>query len=269
MGVSVLRGRSIAEQDQEDSPAITVINEAAARWLFPDEDPIGKRLVGFSYDPIEAAANAFTIVGVVANVRSAGLSEEPRPEAFFAHGQVPVEPMFVVVRTTDDPFALTGTIRREIAGLDSNVPVPEFRTMEQVVAGSLSHSRLFTSLLSLFSIGSLILACIGLYGVVSRTVAQRSREIGIRMALGAQQSGVLRMIVGQGLKLALAGIVIGALGAFLGSRLIARFIYGISTTDPATFVAVALLLICVAMLASYIPARRAARVDPMIALRSE
>ncbi|MPY90486.1 MAG: FtsX-like permease family protein [Luteitalea sp.] len=269
MGVPVLRGRSMSQRDSAGSPPIVLINEAAAERFFPSVDPIGRRLVGFSWDPIENAADAFTIVGVVADVRSLGLEREPEPEAYFAHAQVPLDGMFVIVRTAADPLGLAGTIRRELRSLDSNLPIPEFRTFEQVVADSVSRPRFFTTLLSLFSAVALVLAAVGIFGLLSFAVAQRTHEIGIRIALGASPRTLVETVVREALVLVVIGLGVGTGGALALTRLLESQLFDVSATDPVTFAGVVLVLGATALLASLVPAWRAATVDPLVALRTE
>ncbi|MGH9160137.1 MAG: FtsX-like permease family protein, partial [Vicinamibacteraceae bacterium] len=269
MGVSLLRGRGVGEQDGAEGLPVVVINEAAAKHFFPGEDPIGRRLLNFWYDPIEAAADAFTIVGVVADVRSGGLREEPPREAYFAHAQVPLATMSVVVRAAGDPLALTATIRRELKALDSNIPAPEFQTFEQVLADSVARPRFMTTLLSLFSAVALILAAVGIFGLLSFAVAQRTHEIGIRIALGASPRTLVESVGRDALVLITIGLAIGIGGALALTRVLEAQLYGVSATDPVTFTIVALVLGGTALMASLIPAWRAATVDPLVALRAE
>ncbi|MGH9162003.1 MAG: FtsX-like permease family protein, partial [Vicinamibacteraceae bacterium] len=269
MGVPVLRGRSMSERDSAGSPPIVLINEAAAERFFPSVDPIGRRLVGFSWDPVENAADAFTIVGVVADVRSLGLDREPAPEVYFALAQVPLSSMWVVVRTAGDPLTLTGPIRRELKAVDPSLPVPEFRTFEQVMADSVSRPRFLTTLVTLFSVVALTLAAVGIFGLLSFAVAQRTHEIGIRIALGASPHRLLETVLRWALVLVAIGLGIGIGGALALTRLLESQLYGVSATDPVTFTIVALVLGGTALIASLVPAWRAARVDPLVALRAE
>ncbi|MPY90487.1 MAG: FtsX-like permease family protein [Luteitalea sp.] len=269
MGVPILRGRGITEQDSTGSLPTVVINEAAAERLFAGEDPLGRRLLDFGYDPIEEAAYAFTIVGVVGDVRSRGLEREPEPEAYFAHAQVPLSSMSIVVRAAGDPLALTSTIRRELKALDPNLPAPEFRTFEQVLADSVSRPRFFTTLLSLFSAVALILAAVGIFGLLSFAVAQRTHEIGIRIALGASPRTLVETVVREALVLVVIGLSLGTGGALALTRLLESQLFDVSATDPVTFAGVVLVLGAVALLASLVPAWRAATVDPLVALRTE
>lgn len=271
LGVPVLQGRGITEQDRAGGLPIAVINEATADHFFPGEDPIGRRLFTFSgsYDPLENTDD-FTIVGVVADTKSRGLDQqEPQPEVYFAHPQVPLDNMYLVVRTASDPLAVTTLIRHELSTLDPDLPLPEFRTFEQVVADSVTRPRFFTTLISLFSAAALILAAVGIFGLLSFAVAQRTHEIGIRVALGASPGALVANIVREGLLLVVMGIVIGIGGALALTRLLASQLFGVSATNPMTFAAVTLVLGAVALFASFVPAWRAATVDPLVALRTE
>ncbi|MGH9172956.1 MAG: ABC transporter permease [Vicinamibacterales bacterium] len=269
MSVPVLRGRSIDDQDRAGGLPTVVINERAAAQFFAGDDPIGRRLVGFGYDPIEAAAEAFTVVGVVADVRSSGLSEASVAEAYFAQAQVPHRQMFVVVRTAGDPLAQIGAVRTEIRALDPNLPIPEFRTLDQVVADSLDRPRFFTTLLSLFAGVALTLAAVGIFGILSFAVTRRTREIGVRIALGASPRILVRTIVREALVLVLIGLGIGLGGALALTRILERELFGISRIDPVTFAGVILTLGATALLASLVPAWRASTVDPLVALRAD
>lgn len=268
MSVPVLRGRSIDDQDRTGGLPAVVINDRAAAQFFAGQDPIGHRLVRFGYDPIEAVAEAFTVVGVVADVRSRGLSETPIAEAYFADAQVPHRQMFVVVRTAGDPLGQIGAIRTEIRALDPNLPMPEFRTLDQVVADSLDRPRFFTTLLSLFSAVALTLAAVGIFGLLSFAVARRTREIGVRIALGATPSALVRTIVREALALVVIGLGIGLGGALALARVLESELFGVSGIDPVTVAGVIVTLGATALLASLVPAWRASTVDPLVALRA-
>ncbi|MDQ3252598.1 MAG: FtsX-like permease family protein, partial [Acidobacteriota bacterium] len=219
------------------------------------------------------------IVGVVAHVKHFGLdsaSETIKPQLYFAFNQIPDKflpqvagRMNLVVRTASDPMSMSAAIRREVQALDRNQPIYNVSTMEQTLDQSLATQRLATTLLALFAGVALILAAVGIYGVMAYSVTQRTHEIGIRMALGAQAGDVLKLVVSQGMLLALLGVGLGLIAAFVLTRLMASLLYGVSATDPVTFVSIALLLALVALVANYIPARRATKIDPMIALRYE
>ncbi|MCA1566100.1 MAG: ABC transporter permease [Acidobacteria bacterium] len=262
MRVPLLKGREFTEQDTKQSAPVVIINEAMASHFWPNEDALGKR-IKIDYDQ----GVAREVVGIVNNVKNFGLDAEPKPEMYVSQNQFPFQATFLAVRSTVDPQSLSAPISREVMALDKDQPIYNVRTMEQVLDASLARQRFNMLLMSCFAVVAAILAAIGLYGVMAYSVAQRTHEIGVRMALGARQGDILRLIVGQGLKLAAIGIAVGLFGAFALTRIIESLLYGVSTTDPITFGGIALLLMAVALLSSFIPARRAIKVDPMIALR--
>ncbi len=272
MGIRLIKGRFFTAQDTQRSQRVAVIDEAFARQQFPDEDPIGQRIAG------DGDAPSAEIVGVVAHVKHFGLDadESIQAQLYFPFNQAPDDAlpslagrMNFVLRTTADPLNLTAAVRREVQSLDPNQPVYNVNTMEETLDRSLAAQRLSTTLLLLFAAVALVLAAVGLYGVMSYAVTQRRHEIGIRMALGAQTGDVLRLVVGQGMTLILIGVALGLAGAFAATRVMASLLYGVSATDPVIFFSVALLLAAVALVACLIPARRATKVDPMVALRYE
>jgi predicted lysophospholipase L1 biosynthesis ABC-type transport system permease subunit len=246
-----------------------LINETAAKTFFPSEDPLGRRLVQLSYDPLENAAEAFTIVGIVADVRTAGLGEELEPEAYFAHAQVPHAEMFVAVRTTAGPVEMARAVRDTIGALDRAVPIVELRSMQEVVTESVARERLLARFVGIFSAVALTLAAVGIFGLVSFAVAQRTREIGVRIALGATPRTVVGTIVRRASALVLMGLTIGVAGALALTRVLEGELFGVTPTDPAAFAAVTIILGATALLASAIPAWRAATVDPLVALRTD
>jgi putative ABC transport system permease protein len=235
-----------------------------ARAYYGNESPLGRRLrLGFQ-DPW------FTIVGVVEDVKNAGLDKPAGTELFLAERQVGARgQIYLVVRTAGDPHTLISAVRGAVRDLDPSLPVAQVRTMDEVLAGARSRPRFLTTLLGLFSATALLLAAVGLYGVISYSVTRRMTEFGIRMAMGAKSTDVLSLVLSQGLKLAGAGVVAGALGAWALTRFIRGLLYGVSSFDPLTFCAMALLLGAVTVAACIIPARRATKVDPLIALRYE
>jgi len=268
IGTPLRRGRMFTDADDEKAPQVALINTTLAQRLFPNQDPIGKRF----HDGRPSAKEApkwITIVGVVADTKMYGLANPARLEVYQPLRQRPSQGMTLVVRSASDPAALTSAIRAAVASIDKDQPVYGVATMHQLVRDSVSTQRVTLILLSLFSSLALVLAAIGVYGVISYAVAQRSHEIGIRMALGAHPSDVVRMVLAQGGKIAGAGIAIGALASLGLTRLIAKLLFSVSSSDPVTFVSVALLLAASSLLACYIPARRTTRIDPMIALRHE
>jgi len=266
MGITLLQGRSFTEQDGRDSPNVAVVNETFAKRYFPNNDAVGKRFV---FGDGTQNPDWITIIGVIRDTKRQGLDAPIRIESWFPHTQLTSRTMDVVIRAAGDPLALTGSIREAIWSLDKDMPIPKMETMEQVFADSIAQQRLNMLLLGLFAVVALILAAVGIYGVMSYAVTQRSHEIGIRVALGAQAGDVLKMILLHGMKLALIGVAIGLAATLILTRLMASLLFGISATDPLTFAAIAVGLTMVALLACFVPARRATRVDPMIALRYE
>jgi putative ABC transport system permease protein len=243
-----------------------MINARMAREYFPKENPVGKRIkFGHPSDP----SKWMTIVGVVGDTRLYGLANPSRLELYVPFRQDVPSHMYVVVKSAMDPGALTSAIRGAIREIDKDQAIFGISTMDQLIVNSVSTRRITLILLGLFSTLALVLAAIGIYGVISYSVAQRTHEIGIRMALGAQNTDVMRMVLGQGARIAGAGVVIGVVASFGLTRLLANLLFSVSAADPLTFAAVSLALTLVAMLACYIPARRTLRVDPMIALRYE
>ena len=270
LGVPLLRGRFIGSADNEKSPSVVVINAAMAHVYFPNENPLGKRMQIGALP--ESDVPTMEIVGVVGDVTQ-GLGLEPKAEMYIPYRQLdqllPVFQMSIVLRTAGDPHLQTAALRSALAEIDPNKPLVKVRTMEDNMAGTVAQPRFRTWLIGIFAALALTLAAVGIYGVTSYSVTQRTSEIGIRVALGAQPSDVFRILVGEGLRFALIGVAIGLAGALVLSRLLGSFLYDTSAADPLTFAAVAMLLTLVAVGASYIPARRAMRVDPMVALRYE
>ncbi|MDT5272324.1 MAG: hypothetical protein QOH49_4510 [Acidobacteriota bacterium] len=267
MGIPLIKGRYFDARDTADAPGVAIVSEALARKYWPDEDPVGKRI---TFEGGAQQPRWREVVGVVGHVRNEGLEGESRGQYYVPYVQRPNSAdLFLVVRTDGDPAALAPSVRARIASVDKDLPVYKVTTMEKLVSDSLAQRRFSMFLFGVFAALAMALAVVGLYGVMSYGVAQRTHEIGLRMALGAQGRDVLRMIVGQGMALVAVGLGIGLVGAFLLTRLMVSLLYGVSAADPLTYAGIALLLSAVALLASYIPARRATKVDPMVALRYE
>jgi putative ABC transport system permease protein len=267
VGAKLLRGREIQESDGQGAPGVVVINEAFARLHFPNENPIGRRIERASW--WKGMPASFEIVGIVADERFNGPRAAADPATYFSLAQFTFNDNWLLVRTKADPSAFVPTLRQIVWSMDRDLPLEGVRTMDTILGDSIADSRFNTALLSLFAIVALLLAAIGIYGVLAYTVAQRTSEIGIRMALGAQRSSVLRLVVGNGLMLAVIGVAIGAAGALVATRALDRLVFGVSTTDPAVFAFVAVALTAVAATAAAVPALRASRVDPIVALRND
>jgi putative ABC transport system permease protein len=264
MGIPLLRGRAFDERDNAGAPRVVIINQTMAARLFPGEDPIGKRIHITMNKEIYRE-----IVGIAGDVKQHGLNKETLSQTYEPFLQAPSSFMNLIVRSDHDPANLTAAIRGEVLALDREQPIARVQTLEKIVAGSVAQQRFAMILMGSFALVAFVLAAVGLYGVMSYSVAQRTHEIGIRMALGAKQSDVLKMVVGQGATLTLAGVAIGLGAAFAVTRLMTSLLFEVTATDPLTFSVIAVLLAAVALAASLIPARRATKVDPMIALRYE
>jgi putative ABC transport system permease protein len=263
LGIPLLGGRDFSERDNAESPHVAIINETMARLLFPDRVAVGQRinLVRFK-DTVE-------IVGIVGDVKRFGMNSAVEPEIYWPYVQNPRWAIYFVFRTASDPQSIAGEVRSRVFKMDSDVLVSNIYTMDKLISSTLKRPRFNMFLLGIFAFTALLLASVGIYGVISYSVTQRTREIGIRMALGAQQRDVLKLVIKQGMLLVLIGVVIGLIASFAISRVMSSLLYGISATDPLTFALVALILSIVAFLACYFPARRATSVDPMIALHCE
>jgi predicted permease len=266
--IPMVRGRGFAPSDEERSPPVAVINQTMARTLWPGTDPVGRR-----FRVIGDSLAWMTIIGVAHDTRSWGLATAPRAEYTLAYDQLPGalkmvrRSMTLVLRTSGDPLALAGPARRQIAALDRDLAVANVRTLEQVVAESIGERRFTMLLLGLFGAVALTLALIGIYGVTAYGVAQRTREMGIRLALGAAPGAVRWLVLGEGMRLALVGLAGGVTLALIGTRALRSQLYGVSGTEPVTYLTLSAVLLLVALLATYLPARRATRVDPTVALR--
>jgi predicted permease len=266
MGIPLLQGREFSREDVASNPRVTIISATMARVDFPNQNPIGKRIV-FGFPP--DAGSPREIVGVVGDVRDVALKQVPAAMMYVPYAQAPFWGAVVVIRSSLSVAAVADAVRRDAAAIDKDLPVTDIAAMPEAVDATVAQPRFQTMLLCLFGALSLVLSAVGIYGVISYSVIQRTHEIGIRMSLGAQPRQVLRLVMGQGLKLALCGIVIGAAAAFALTHLMLSLLFGVSPADPLTFTGVAILLVAVALAACYVPARRAMRVDPMTALRYE
>jgi predicted permease len=267
MGIPLLSGRQLTDQDGEKTPNVTVISETMARRYWPGENAIGKRI---SFGQAEKDEDWIQIVGIAGDVRQYDLITEMKPQMYVSYQQEGFfMPRDLVVKTDVDPLSLAATVRKTIWEVDKDQPVSNIRTMDQIAAESVARQRFSMLLFAIFAGVALLLAAVGIYGVMSYSVAQRRGEFGIRMALGAQKRDVLKLTIGKALKLVVLGVVFGLAGAFALTRLMASLLFGIGATDPITFAAISLVLVGVGVLASYIPARRATKVDPIVALRYE
>jgi predicted permease len=270
LGIRMLRGRPITAVDNATAPRAVVVNETAARLYWPGEDAVGREItIGTDFSLGRGRAGG-TVVGVVADTKDFGPGEATKPELFLPHSQMPVTFMSIVVRTASPSSdALLGSIRERLRAIDPNVPIYHARTVDQLMGESVAKPRFYMLLLGAFALCALVLAAIGIYGVMAYVVGQRTHEIGVRMALGARGTQVLREVVARGMRPAVVGLAVGLGGASMLTGVLSKLLYGVSATDPLTFAGVAIVLAAVALLANWIPARRAARVDPAIALRSE
>jgi putative ABC transport system permease protein len=267
MEIPLLKGRALTEQDTSDSFKVALINKTMAAQLWANQDPLGKRIrfPGSEKNPQPWR----TVVGVVTDVAQYALDKQPPMQMYLPHQQFPTSFNSIVVKTVGDPVAMTNAVRREIQAVDKDQAVFKITTLEQLLNQSILIRKFFMTLLLVFAVVALILAAVGIYGVMSYVASQRTHEIGIRMALGAQARDVLKLVMGNGMALALMGVVLGLVAAFAVTRVMAGLLFGVTATDTATFVTVSVGLIAIALLACYIPARRATKVDPLIALRYE
>lgn len=267
MGIPLVAGRDLASGDVLEGPPVVVINAAMARRYWANRNPIGRRVVVGA--TVGADVRPRTIVGVVGDVRAAGLESEPAPAMYVCYFQNPWPTMNAVVRTVSDPASLAAAVRAQVRALDANQPVYNLRSLDEVLGGSLALRRTQARLLSVFTLAALLLAAVGVYGVVAHAVARRTHEVGIRMALGARRGDVLRLVVGQGIRPVAIGLALGCLGALGASKTLAGLLFGVAPTDAVTFAGASFVLLLVALAACWLPARRATRVDPVVALRSE
>jgi putative ABC transport system permease protein len=267
LGIPVLRGRGFTEQDRQGAHRVLLMNEAAAAHFFAGEEAIGQRIdFGWSRDSVHMGGE---VVGIVRDVREQELAGEPQPQFYVPFAQWPMDYFSIAMRTDRDLEAIIPQARAQLRELDPDLPMFEVRTLETIVADSVARPRFYMLLLGTFAIVALVLSGVGIYGVIAYLVAQRTHEIGVRMALGASSARVTRMVLGESLATAAIGIALGLGGAFLLTRLLSSLLFGVKPTDPLTFTAVALILGAIAMLASWLPAMRAARLEPVIAMRAE
>ena len=269
MQIPLHAGRTFNEQELTEERHVAVINQAFADQYIKGVNPLGQKAVIYMKSLEESKNAPSEIIGVVGDVRQMGLDTPAEPTVYWPHPELVLSELTFVVRTANEPLALVSAVRNELQQMDPAQPMAAVSTMDQLLAGTLSRSRFTMLVLGVFAAVALILACVGIYGVIAYSVTQRTQEFGIRMALGANRQDVFRLVLGQGTRLTLVGIGLGILAAVVVTRLMATLLYGISATDPLTFTAVALLLALVALAACYIPARRATRVDPIVALRYE
>lgn len=263
MGVPLIAGREFNGHDDAQAPKVALINQTAARWFWPGQDPIGKHVrVGNLPAPVEVA-------DVLGDSRNVTLAVRPAPEMFLPFPQLPWTILYFDVRTTVEPHTLIHAVRREIVAVDRDQPITEIYTGEELLQASAGQTRIMMCLVGVFAAIAFLLAAVGIYGAIAYTVAQRTQELGIRVALGASSGDILRLVIGNGLVLAACGIVIGLGGSMAVTRLMTAMLYDTSAADPLTFFASAALFISVAAIASYLPARGAMRVDPTHALRAE
>jgi putative ABC transport system permease protein len=267
--IPLIKGRYFTERDQRGGVGAAIINETLARLYFPNEDPIGKYISNIGANQNDGDPKRWEIVGVIGDVRHSNLTKAPNPELYLPYQQNSWSWGNFFVRTTNDPAALTRSFTEVVRSGDKTVPVTNVRGLTQAISDTVAQERFYTLLFALFGVTGLALTLTGIYGVISYTVSQQIQEIGIRMALGAQSRDVLKLVVGQGLVLTLIGVGLGLLGALGLTRLMQTLLYSVSATDPLTFAGVSTALIAVALAACYLPARRATKVDPLVALRTE
>jgi putative ABC transport system permease protein len=267
LGVTLGAGRTFTEQDHAEAPLVTVVNETFARSAWPDQDPLGRRV---KFGGSQSKAPWLTVIGVVRDLRrSDDVRRAVRPEVYMCGLQNPPRSQMLLVRTATDPNAVVASVRREVQAINPQLPLFAIGTLEGQIFETLTTPRFRAVLLAGFAVIALLLATIGIYGVTAHAVGQRTHEVGIRMALGAARRDVLGLILVEHLKPALIGVTVGVLGAVVLSQSLRTLIYGIRATDPITFIAMAIALVAVAVVACWIPARRATRVDPLAALRTE
>jgi predicted permease len=268
MQIPIVAGRDFTEADNDAAPRVIAVNESFARRFLPGRNPIGQR-IKISLSTTEKETPWREVVAVVRDFKQLTLDEAPRPADFVPYAQGLISPIYLVIRTTGAPAPVIDEIRGAVSKKDRELALYDVRTLEEYVDRSVASPRFQTLLIALFALLALVLTAVGLYGVVAYGVAQRTREFGIRLALGARPQQLRRLVLRNAMRLAAAGVAIGVAGAAVAARLLAAALYGVHPLDPATFAAVAATLFAVALVASFIPARRATRVDPMLALRAE
>ena len=267
--IGLLKGRGFDEQDRIGAKRVAIINRAASQRFFPNEDPIGKRIKIYFTPEYETADQFIEIVGIANDVKYGRIEEPAGLDLYLPYLQPVDRPSLLIVRASGDRQSLVSALRREVGVLDRNMPVYDVKTMSERAAEVTSRTRFSAVLLALFAGLALILSAIGIYGVMAYTVAQRTREIGIRMALGAQAEDVVRLVIGDAIILTVAGVTLGLGAAYGATRLLANQLYGVSASDPFTFAVISVLTVGMALAACLVPARRATKVDPMVALRYE
>jgi putative ABC transport system permease protein len=261
MGIAIVAGRPFTDHDDADAPPVVLVNQNIVRKFWPNQNPLGKRVT------VGNLPKPFEIVGVLGDVKNSGLTVAAEPEVFVPYPQLASPLLFLSVRTSLDPHSLASALRAQVAAADPDQPLTDVQTMEERLELASASPRFTMLLIGIFSATAFILAVIGIYGVIAYAVAQRTQELGIRIALGAEKLDILRLVIGGGLALSLAGIGIGLAGSIALTRLMSAMLYETSVTDPLIFAASAVLFLAVALVASYLPARRATRIDPAEALR--
>ena len=267
LGIPLTRGRLFTDADRFESPQVVLLSEAAAREYFPSENPLGRRIVlGWNIDQRRAGGE---VVGVVGDVKDLGLDEPAPAEIYLPHAQMGVGQMTMILRSDVPTASLAALVTRTVHGLDPNLPISSLRSLDAIIARSVSQPRFYMLLLGTFAVAALLLAAIGIFGVMSYAVTQQTREFGIRIALGADRRAIVRMVLARAMLLITLGLALGVAGALVVGRAMSTLLFDVSPQDPVTLLAVVSLLAGVAFLASYLPARRATRVDPMVALRAD
>lgn len=272
MGIDLISGRPLTDADnQKSNRNVVVVDQKLADQTWPDEDPVGKamQIVKFNFETMSLDRTLVQIIGVVDHVRAESLTDDGRGALFSPYGFFPWWPMTITVRGAADPLGLVGAIRGEVTALDPDVPIADVRPMEDYVRDAMAPTRFTLTLVSVFAVLALILAAIGLYGVISYSLRQRTQEIGVRMAFGAGGQNIVRLVMSHGMMLTLCGMGLGLVVAFVATRMASSLLFGVTATDPVAFIGIPLLLAAITSVASYLPARRATRIDPVHALRGE